>query len=106
MGVQENSTSLVVSPEVKIGAMFAGEIGVGGPVPFSFSRCDCAPWKLTLSQLANCTVSPFRVTSPAPFFIKISCWSALGSLCTCAADSGANDAVAPATITLDLDPCE
>ena len=84
--------------------MFAGEIGVGGPISFAFSRCDCCPWKLTFSQLASFTVSPLRVTSPVPFFIRISCWSLLGSLCTCAADSGDRDAVAPATITCDFDP--
>ena len=84
--------------------MFAGAIGVGGPISFAFSRCDCCPWKLTFSQFASFTVSPLRVTSPVPFFIRISCWSLLGSLCTCAADSGDSDAVAPATITCDFDP--
>src|ERR1700674_397046 len=94
IGVQENSTSLVASPEVKIGAIFAGEIGVGGPVPLAFSMCGAVARKLTFSQLANCMVSPLRVTSPVPFFIRISCWSSLGSLCTWAVDSGARDAVA------------
>ena len=94
---------MVDSPE-NSGAMLAGAIGVGGPISFAFSRCACCPVKLTFSQLASFTVSPLRVTSPVPFFIRISCLSDLGSLCTCAADSGASDAVAPATITLDFDP--
>src|ERR1700684_3411967 len=99
IGVQENSTSLVDSPAMKIGAMLAGEMGVGGPVPLAFSMRGSAALKLTFSQFANCTVCPFRETSPVPFLIKISCWSSLGSLCTCAVDCGESDAVAPATMT-------
>src|SRR5580704_12643495 len=104
MGVQENSTVLVLSPAAKIGIMFAGEIGVGGPISLAFSMCACWERKLTFSQSAKWMVSPLRVTSPDPFFSRISCWSELGSLCTCAADSGASDADAPATITVDFDP--
>src|SRR5260370_42270699 len=104
MGVQENSTSLVGAPLENSGAMLAGAIGVGGPISLAFSKCACSPWKLTFSQLANFTVSLPFVTSPVPLVIKISCWSPLGSLCTCAADSGARDAVAPATMTCDFDP--
>src|SRR6185369_17269365 len=103
MGVQENSTGLD-APEVKIGIMLAGEIGVGGPISFTLAiRGDC-DWKATFSQSARCTTSPLRLISPDPFFIKISCLSPLGSLRTMAALSGAREAVAPATITDDFDP--
>src|ERR1700722_8094038 len=104
MAVQENSTSLVASPAENSGAMLAGAIGVGGPISLAFSKCDCCPWNVTFSQLASFTVSPLRETSPVPFFIRISCCSDVGSLCTCADDSGDREAVAPATITCDFEP--
>src|SRR4051812_23083918 len=103
MGVQENSTGLG-SPALTTAIMFAGEIGVGGPMSFDFSiRCDSS--QLTFSQSARLTVSPLRVTSPAPFFTKISWVSVLGLLLTTAALSGDKEAVAPATVTCDFDPC-
>src|SRR5580765_5811052 len=98
IGVHENSTGLGW-PAVKIGIMLAGEIGVGGPISFTLAmRGDC-DWKPTFSHSARCTTSPLRLISPEPFFSRISCWSALGSLCTMAALSGAREAVAPATMT-------
>ena len=53
--------------------MFAGEIGVGGPISFNLSICGSAAWKLTFSQSAKRTVSPLRVMSPVPFLTRISC---------------------------------
>src|SRR4029077_8641525 len=105
IGLHENSIGLA-SPEMKIGIMLAGDIGVGGPISFTLSMCgDCA-WKPTFSQSAKCTTSPLRATSLDPFFIRISCLSLLGSLRTMAALSGAREAVAPATTTSDLEPWE
>src|SRR5512135_113223 len=102
--VQENSIALL-SSEMKIGIMLAGEIGVGGPISFNLSILGACFAKLTFSQFDRLTTSPLRLTSPVPFFTRISCWSDLGSLCTMAALSGAREAVAPATITCDLEPC-
>ena len=102
--VQENSTGLV-SPEEKIGIMFAGEIGVGGPISFNFRHARGLRLESHFFPIRQVDGFPFRVISPVPFFSKISCWSALGSLCTMAALSGASEAVAPATVTCDFDPC-
>src|ERR1700733_1344854 len=104
IGVQENSIGFG-SLDTNIGIMLAGEIGVGGPISFNFSMRGASAWKLTFSQSAKRTVSPLRVMSPDPFLTRISCWSLFGSLWTMAALSGAKDAVAPATITCDLEPC-
>ena len=38
------------SLDTNIGIMFAGEIGVGGPISFNFSMCGASAWKLTFSQ--------------------------------------------------------
>ena len=62
--------------------------------------------KVTFSQSARCTVSPFRATSPLPFFTRISCESLFGSFRTMAALSGAREARAPATMTCDFEPSE
>src|SRR4051794_27882815 len=98
IGVQENSTGLAL-PDIKMGIMFAGEMGMGEPISFNFAILGESAWKLTFSQSARRTTSPFLVTSPCPFFIRNSCLSALGSFRTMAALSGASEAVAPATIT-------
>ena len=43
IGVQENSTGLTLPLEMKTGIMFAGAIGVGGPISFNFAmRGDSA----------------------------------------------------------------
>src|SRR5215469_11188527 len=106
IGLHENWMSLVLAPPVvNRGIMFAGEIGVGGPISLILEIfSDCA-LKVARSQSDRRTVSPLRATSPLPFFTRISCWSLLGSLCTIAALSGPNEAVAPATMTWDFEPC-
>src|SRR5450432_2811951 len=102
MVVHENSMALE-SLATKIGIMLAGEIGVGGPISFTFSRC--AEAGLTCSHSESWTVWPLRSTVPAPLVISIWSWLDLGSLLTRAALSGASDAVAPSMITSDFDPC-
>src|SRR5216683_7358348 len=104
MAVQENSIGLE-SLETKIGIILAGEMGVGGPISFTFSRCAEVGLKLAFSQSANCTLSPLRSTEPLPLVISISSRLDLGSLLTRAALSGASEAVAPSIITSDLEPC-
>src|SRR5438128_5229514 len=103
MGVQENSTGLG-SCQTKIGIMFAGDIGVGGPISLIFSIVPEAGLKLAFSQSASCTVSPLRATVPLPLVIRNSSCSAFGSLLTRAALSGASDAVAPSILTSDFEP--
>src|SRR5882757_1108720 len=107
IGVQLNSTSFDFSPSVtKMGIMFAGVIGVGGPISLPFSIAFDVVWKLTFSQFESRTTSPLRSIAPLPFLTRISCWSERGSLRTWAEESGARDAFAPATLTCDLEPCE
>src|ERR1700757_522689 len=106
MAVQLNCTSLDLAPETtKIGIMLAGEMGVGGAISFTLAIFAELLRKVARSQSDRRTVSPLRATSPLPFFIRISCSSSLGSLRTMAALSGARDAVAPATMTWDFEPC-
>ncbi len=93
------------SCETKIGIMLAGEMGIGGPISFTFSRCAEVGLKLAFSQSANLTVSPLRSTVPLPFVISISSCADFGSLLTRAALLGASDAVAPSMMTSDLEPC-
>src|SRR5947209_19837336 len=104
MGVHAKSMSLL-SPAMNMGAMLAGEIGVGGPTSLLLAIFVDSFWKLTFSKSARWTVSLPRTMSPDPFFTRISCLSELGSLRTIAALSGAKEAVAPAIFTLELDPC-